>query len=151
MKLAEALSNRQDLVKEIENLSNRLNLNSKVQEGENPTEDVNVLLDNLDLKINELEDIIKKINRTNHEKTFEGIFIADMVAKRDALVKKIRILQQFADSASQKIDRYSKNEIKIVSTIDVTKIRKKIDLLSKELRLTENKIQQANWTIDLID
>ena len=109
------------------------------------------MLDNLDLKINELEDIIKKINRTNHEKTFEGIFIADMVAKRDALVKKIRILQQFADSASQKIDRYSKNEIKIVSTIDVTKIRKKIDLLSKELRLTENKIQQANWTIDLID
>lgn len=43
------------------------------------------------------------------------------------------------------------NEIKVISTVKVALIRKNIDELSKELRLTENKIQEFNWTIDLIE
>ena len=151
MKLAEALARRADIIKEIENIATRLNLNSKVQEGEEPSEDVNLLLELLDNNSNELEDLIKKINHTNNESKVKGVRIADLIAKRDALTKKIKILQNFANSASQRVDRYSNKEIRIVSSVNVNEIRKTIDSCSKELRLTENAIQEANWTIDLID
>ena len=151
MKLAEALARRADIIKEIENIATRLNLNSKVQEGEEPSEDVNLLLELLDNNSNELEDLIKKINHTNNESKENGVRIADLIAKRDALTKKIKILQNFANSASQRVDRYSNKEIRIVSSVNVNEIRKTIDSYSKELRMTENSIQEANWTIDLID
>ena len=41
-------------------------------------------------------------------------------------------------------------EIKIDSTVDVAKLQKDLDALSKELRLLDQKIQEINWTTDLI-
>ena len=48
MKLAEALNLRADISKRISQLSERLNANSKVQEGEEPSEDPKELLEELD-------------------------------------------------------------------------------------------------------
>ena len=41
-------------------------------------------------------------------------------------------------------------EIKILSSVDVTKLQKQIDVLSKEYRTIDEKIQGANWTTELL-
>ena len=46
---------------------------------------------------------------------------------------------------------YSTTEIKVFSTVNVSELQKKLDKLSKEIRETDTKLQQANWTIDLVE
>lgn len=62
---------------------------------------------------------------------------------------KISTLREVLESANVRSDRYSRNEIKFVRTIDVGKLQKQIDDLSKELRELDVKLQQANWSTDL--
>ena len=52
--------------------------------------------------------------------------------------------------ASQRIDRYSKTEIKILPTVDVTAMQKTEDAKSKELRQLDAAIQKLNWNTMLI-
>jgi len=59
-------------------------------------------------------------------------------------------MRGFLDAASSRIDRYSRAEIEIRSTVEVAELQKNLDALSKELRETDEKIQEANWTIELI-
>ena len=42
------------------------------------------------------------------------------------------------------------SEIKILSAVDVGKLQKKIDDMSKEFRVTDNRIQALNWSTELI-
>lgn len=65
MKLAEALSMRSDLNSRLYQLQVRLNNNSKVQEGEEPSEDPQALLTELDDVTFRLEDLVSRINLTN--------------------------------------------------------------------------------------
>ena len=65
MKLAEALSMRSDLNTRLYQLQARLNNNSKVQEGEEPSEDPKALLAELDDVTSRLQDLISRINMTN--------------------------------------------------------------------------------------
>lgn len=48
-----------------------------------------------------------------------------------------------------KSDRYSRNEIRFVRTIDAAAIQKKADKMAKEYRELDIKIQQANWVTEL--
>ena len=59
------------------------------------------------------------------------------------------MLRNFLNTASAKLERYSRTEIKILSTVNVTAMQKNLDALSKELRETDEAIQEANWTNDL--
>ena len=151
MKLAEALNLRADLQKRIAILKERLIQNAKVQEGEKPTEEPEELLKELYDNIFELENIIKVINKTNNSTYIDNESITDMIAKRDTLGLKLSILRSFVGEASNKIDRYSNTEIKILSTVNVSEKQKEIDKLSKEYRLLDTKLQGLNWTTDLID
>lgn len=133
MKIAEALILRADIQKRISQLKTRLNNNAKVQENEEPTENPKFLLTELDDLISQLNDLIIKINKTN------------------TLSQKAGILREFIEIASQKINLYSSTEIKVFSTVNVPAQQKQLDKLSKEIRETDTKLQQANWTIDLIE
>ncbi len=150
MKLATALSERADLQRRITELSTRLNNNAKVQEGEKPAEDPKALLEELNRDFVRLEELIARINHTNNVTEFEGKTLTDYIAKRDCLKQKITIMRSFLDRSSEKVARYSKTEIKIMSTIEVADIQKEVDVLSKELRETDEKIQELNWTTELI-
>ena len=150
MKLATALSERADLQRRIAELSTRLNNNAKIQEGEKPAEDPKALLEELNRDFVRLEELIARINHTNNVTEFEGKTITDYIAKRDCLKQKITIMRSFLDRSSEKVARYSKTEIKIMSTIEVADIQKEVDVLSKELRETDEKIQELNWTTELI-
>ena len=150
MKLAEALNLRADLQKRIANLKERLLINAKVQEGESPTESPQMLLDELNNNIIELENIIKLINKTNSSTYIDGKSITDIIAKRDTLGLKLSILRSFVSEASNKINRYSATEIKILSSVNVAEKQKEIDNLSKEYRLIDTKLQELNWITDVI-
>lgn len=150
MKLATALSERADLQRRIAELGTRLNNNAKVQEGEKPAEDPKTLLEELNRDFVRLEELIARINHTNNVTEFEGKTLTDYIAKRDCLKQRISIMRSFLDRSSEKVARYSKTEIKIMSTIEVAEIQKEVDKLSKVLRETDEKIQELNWTTELI-
>ena len=150
MKLATALSERADLQRRISELAGRLNNNAKVQEGEQPSEDPKELLSELDGCINRLEELIARINRTNNETKSGGSTISDLIAKRDCLKERIRIMRDFLNASSEKVSRYSKAEIRILSTVSVAELQKQVDGYSKQLRETDELIQSLNWTTELI-
>ena len=56
----------------------------------------------------------------------------------------------FLNTASDRVTRMTRTEIKIVSTVPVTEIQKTVDGLSKELRNVDEKIQELNWTTELV-
>ena len=150
MKLAEALNLRADLQKRIANLRERLIKNAKVQEGDTPSEDPNMLLNELNDNIIELENIIKLINKTNSSTYVGNESISDIIAKRDSLGLKLSILRSFLSESADRIDRYSNKEIKILSTVNVAEMQKEVDNLSKEYRLIDTKLQELNWITDIV-
>ena len=151
MKLAEALILRSDLQKRIEQLRVRLNNNAKVQENDEPSENPEELLNELDNNINQLKILIKQINKTNCVTVSNGQTLADLIAERDTLTLKSNILRGFLNIAGQKVNLYSTTEIKIMSTVDVPALQKEFDLLSKKIRETDTELQQANWLTELIE
>lgn len=151
MKLAEALILRADLQKRMEQIRSRLYNNVLTQEGESPSEDPNVLLKEFMALQEELTTLIKAINRTNNITPFtEEMTLSEALVERDAILSKRSILSNAANLASEKQDRYSKTEIKSVSTIDIKKFQKDADRLSKEFRELDTKIQGLNWNVDLV-
>ncbi|MDE7325612.1 MAG: DIP1984 family protein [Lachnospiraceae bacterium] len=150
MKLATALSERSDLQKKLNELSIRLNNNSKVQEGEEPSESPQDLMQELDRITERLTELITRINLTNSITAHEGERITALLARRDCLKNKIQILRSFLDNASSRVNRMTHSEIKINSTVPVGEIQKKLDLLSGELRALDERIQELNWTTELL-
>lgn len=150
MKLATALSERADIQRRIAELGGRLNNNARVQDGEKPSEDPQELLTELNKNFERFEELIARINHTNNETRCNAITLTDLIARRDCLKQKIGIMRSFLNMASEKVSRYSKTEIRIISTVSVSELQKEVDRLSKELRETDEKIQELNWTTDLI-
>lgn len=85
MKLAEALQERADLNRRIEQLRYRLNNNVLVQEGEKPLEDPAALLEELESSFTRLEWLIARINLTNCAVKVEGRSLTELIARRDVL------------------------------------------------------------------
>ncbi|MEZ7172249.1 DIP1984 family protein [Sporosarcina sp. OR05] len=150
MKLAEALIARADYQKRIQQLKKRISVNVKTQEGEEPAENPNALLTELSEIMSELTDLIKRINKTNCAIQFdENRTLADALTERDQIWEKRLILARVAEEASVRNDRYSRTEIKMISTVDVATIQKQVDQLSKAFREMDSTIQGLNWTTDL--
>ncbi|MCI5702920.1 MAG: DIP1984 family protein [Erysipelotrichaceae bacterium] len=149
MKLAEALSERADIKKRIEQLENRLILNAKVQDGEKPSEDPKELITELDYLTKRFEELVTKINLRNATVVDSSETLTSLLARKDALTLKINVMRDFLSEASSITSRGTRSEIKILPTIDVASYQKKIDKLSKELRELDVRIQTINWTIDL--
>ena len=151
MKLALALSERADIQSRINDLASRLYRNAKVQEGEKPTEDPSELMRELEGLYGQLENLISRINHTNNETKCGDDSLTDLLAKRDCLKSKISILRSFLKEASNLTGNYySKTEIKTYSTVPVAQIQKKVDVLSREYRELDDRIQEINWSVELI-
>ncbi len=150
MKLAEALQERADLNRRIQQLKQRLNSNAIVQEGEQPAENPQELLAELDGCASNLEQLITRINLTNCHAQVDGENLTALLARRDVLTLKLSSYRDLAYNASQLGRRATHTEIKLLSTVNVKDLQKQIDAMAKELRLLDNSIQAANWTADLI-
>lgn len=151
MKLAEALQERADINRKIEQLKSRLNNNVLVQEGEQPAEDPEKLKQELDAAISRLSYIISRINLTNSRVSVDGQTLTELIAKKDALSLKISAYKDIVFTASQTAYRARNTEIKIRSAITVTDWQSETDAMSKELRLLDNKLQAVNWSTELME
>lgn len=151
MKLATALSERADIQRRLAQLQTRLNNNAKVQEGEEPAEDPNALLKELDGLLVRLEWLMARINLTNSATVSGGKTMTELLARREVQSKRLTTMRSFLDNASAKVDRYSQKEIKILSTVKVTQLQKQVDAISKELRELDEQIQSLNWTTELLE
>lgn len=151
MKLAEALSMRKDLQKRIQQLGQRIGNNVKVQEGDEPLEQPEELMKELDSCLVQLENLIWRINATNMQTVnAEGKTVTQLMAEKDVLTTRITILREAFDRASSGSDRYSRSEIKMVTTVDVKKLRKMVDDYSAKLRTLDVEIQALNFQTELI-
>ncbi len=151
MKLAEALQERADLNRRIEQLRYRLSNNVLVQEGEKPLEDPAVLLEELESSFTRLEWLIARINLTNCAVKVEGRSLTELIARRDVLSLRAEAYRRLVEEASQNTHRATRTEIKILSAVDVPALQKQADDASRELRLLDNTLQATNWTADLME
>ena len=150
MKLAEALQRRADLNREIDQLESHISNNMLVQDGENPNEKPSDLFSELNSKLEELNDLIARINLTNAVVKAEGKTLTQLIADRDVLSRKIAVYKSAVYQASLNTSRARNTEIKVLPTINVQSFQKEIDRMSRQLRETDNAIQSTNWTEELI-
>ena len=151
MKLAEALQERADLNRRIAEIGERVRNNCLVQEGEKPDEDPKELIRELDGCIDRLASLMAGINKTNNATVVDGRTLTELIAEKDALSVKIAAYKSFVGEAGQKTSRARFSEIKILSTVEVAELQKRIDTMSKRLRLLDNTLQSANWTTEYIE
>lgn len=151
MKLAEALLYRADAQKKIAQLKQRLERVIKVQEGELPSEDPAVLLEELKQSTIDMTLWIQRVNRTNALTAYnDRLTLSDALIERDRMMLYRNALVTVLEQASIMHDRYSRTEVRFERTIDVKEIQKEIDALSKSYREWDIRIQELNWTVDLI-
>ncbi|MBR2827411.1 MAG: DIP1984 family protein [Erysipelotrichaceae bacterium] len=149
MKLAEALQARSDLKKQLNQLEYRMSSNALVQEGEQPNEKPSELFKQYNDGLKQLEELIIRINLTNSRAKVEGVTLTELIARRDTLKQKIDAYRSVLSTASSNTSRATRTEIKVLSTINVESFQKDVDRMSKELRELDNRIQEANWKIEL--
>ena len=150
MKLAEALLERKSLKQKIESLRGRLAENVMIQEGDTPAEDPRMLMSELDAAAGMLETLIKQINATNNTaRLADGMSVSEAIVSRDMLRLRRETLEQVAQSASLRQNRYLRTEVRFVPAIDSAQLHKQIDGLSKTWRELDAQIQAVNWTTEL--
>ena len=152
MKLAEALIERADLKAQVAQLANRMENNALVQEGDEPAENVEELFGMYESKMQALEGLIIRINKTNSETEIGNVSLAEAIAKRDCLKAKITLYRKVREASlnTRQRDRYTRSEIKYVRTVDVAKLQRMIDDYSKQYRELDTKIQERNWSAELL-
>ena len=81
----------------------------------------------------------------------DGNSMTKLLAERNVLNRRITILRSTFARASSYGDRYSRNEIRTVSTVETKPLRQEIDKFSKLYRELDIKIQRLNFTFDLTE
>lgn len=151
MKLAEALSKRSQLMEKVSQLKVRLNDCIKVQEGDVPAESPDSVIKELDRTLEELGSLIYHINLTNTLTEVEGQTITSLLAMRDVGSMKVKTLGEALKVLTEREDRYNRNEIRFVRTVDVKDFRHIYDRSAAELRELDLRIQALGWTTELIE
>ncbi|GGP54832.1 DIP1984 family protein [Saccharothrix coeruleofusca] len=155
MKLGEALALRADVARRVEQLRARVAGNARYQEGETPAEDAEALLAQALEASDELESLIRRINRTNAATPLRDGTISDALARRDALRLRHGLLTAAADAATGRnqpgMARQLRSELLYVSALPVARLRADADRLARDIREVDTDIQQANWQVDLLD
>lgn len=154
MKLAEALAVRADLQRRVEQLRSRITDNARYQEGEEPAEDAAALLAEADAVLDQLRDLIRRINATNSQLVVGEGSMTDALASRDVLRLRHSLLTDAAAAASgsgQIFPRQMRSELRQFAALPVAELRSRADDVARELRELDSSVQQANWGNDLIE
>ncbi len=155
-KLAEALVERKGLQDQLQRLCSRIAASAKVQEGEQPDEQPDGLLDEARKVLAEIKRLTIEINRTNMTSTLPNdgsITLMEAIAERDRLAQERKLLVQLSNAARVEPTRgygVTRNEVKWKPTVNLSEIQKEIDVAFQSYRLLDTHIQEANWLTDLI-
>lgn len=150
MKLAEALNRRAALIEKAQQLRSRLKDCIRIQEGDEPTEDVDQVIAELDGTLDELQKLIYRINMTNTGAVVDGRNITSLLAERDTLAMRTRTLYEALKHLTEREERYGRMEIKYVRMVSAKDFRKLHDQSAARLRELDLKIQALGWSTDLI-
>ena len=151
MKLAEALQERADLNRRIDELRRRLGNSILVQEGETPAEDPAALLTELDGAAVRLETLMAQINLTNCRTRAGGRTLTGLIARKDALQLRLSAYRDLVYTAGQSTTRARGTEIRVKAVLKASELQKQADAMAKELRETDNLLQETNWKTKLIE
>jgi hypothetical protein len=153
MKLAEALARRAELTQRFHELSGRAVASARHQEGDEPDESPAELVAEAERVAGELEELIARINATNLATEIEpGMTITRALAHRDVLRMRRQLRTDLADAGSVgRAARFGRSEIKSVSAVDVRQLRGDADALAAGLRALDSRLQEANWTTEVVD
>lgn len=156
MKLAEALAQRSDAQKRLEQLRERAVRSARYQEGEPPAEDAAELHTEALAVVEEIEGLVRRINRTNAATELEpGLTITDAIARRDALAARRKLAASIADAAighgGYGWGRRTRSELRYVTDLSVPELRREADETAKEYRDLDIRLQAANWTTELVE
>ena len=154
MKLAEALLERKSIKDQIQSLKERALKDARVQEGDDPSESPEKIIENLEADIIRLEELVVAINKTNNmAKLPDGKSLMEAIAQRDMLKMRHQVAKDLANAASPERDswRHTRSEVKFKPTIDIAEWRRRTDDIAREYRELDAKIQAANWATDLIE
>ena len=152
MKLAEALVLRADLQKRLAQIRTRLTQSALVQEGEQPPENPTELLTEMEQMLAQLQDLMVGINKTNLRASLpDGTTLTDALARRDILSLHHNIINGLTDTASNRIERFGRSEIRKLATVDVATLRRQISELARQRRELDTAIQATNWTTDVLE
>lgn len=151
MKLAEALQERADLNRKIDELKRRLSNAILVQEGEEPAEDPSALLTQLDEATARLEQLIAATNLTNCRTKVNGETLTALIARKDALLVRLAAYRDLVYQAGQNTSRARGTEIRVRATLKAAELQKMVDTMAKEVRLLDNLLQETNWKTRLME
>lgn len=151
MKLAEALQERADVNRKIEELRRRLSNVILVQEGEEPAEDPAELLEQLDTAVARLEKLMQDINLTNCRTKVNGSTLTALIARKDALNLKLSAYRDMVYTAGQSTSRARGTEIRVKALLRAADLQKEADRIAKEIRELDNLLQETNWKTKLIE
>ncbi|MFD3869082.1 DIP1984 family protein [Streptomyces sp. NPDC058623] len=156
MKLAEALAERAEATRRVEQLRARVVSSARYQEGETPAEDAAQLLAEAGEVLNGLESLIRRINRTNATvETGPDGTLTDALARRDVLRLRHSVVTAEADAAAGKDERgygrQLRSELMMLSALPVAELRGQADALARDIREIDMRIQRTNWEADLLD
>lgn len=150
MKLAEALSHRSSLQKDLAWIKDQFSKISRVPEGGKPSEDPDDMLTRMESRATEFETLVAAINRANLCVTDgHGRSMTELLAERDALRARQSILTEAYHQATQKEDVYGRQELRYVPTMDIPALRKRVERVNTRLRDLNMLIQRLNWEADL--
>jgi hypothetical protein len=156
VKLAEALAERAEATRRVEQLRTRVVSSARYQEGETPAENAAELLAEAGVVLDALESLIRRINRTNAAAVLgpEGT-LTDALARRDVLRLRHSVVTTAADAAAgtgeRGYGRQLRSELTVLSALPVAELRARADELAREIREIDVRIQRANWEFDLLD
>jgi hypothetical protein len=152
MKLAEALNVRADYQRRLQQLRSRMTQNARVQEGEEPAEDPNTLLDEYARLAADLRRLVQDVNRTNASTEVDpGRTIADAIAERDELQLLHSMYRDLASGGATRQDRLTRSEVRFVSSVNVSSLQRQADDFARRYRELDTRIQELNWSTELIE
>ena len=88
------MSIRADLQKKVAQLKERIKESAKVQEGDEPCDNLEELYKELDEALVQLEDLIYRINITNVQIVQDGDSLTRLIANRDVLSMRVKALKE---------------------------------------------------------
>jgi uncharacterized protein DUF6847 len=156
MLLGEALAERASKKKQLEQVEVRAASVARYQEGEQPAESAEELLDQGRRLIGELRDLVRRINRTNSATELDpGFTLTDALAQRDSYAAQFKLVTGIADAGAGNHGmgwaRQLRSELQQVSAVPVAGLRAEADQIAQARRMLDVRIQQAGWSTELLD
>lgn len=150
MKLAQALIERADLQRQLQQLNQRMLQNAQYQEGETPSEQPIELLNQYRQIASRLQQLIVAINLHNSQIQLpNGMSMTAALAERERLKAEHATLIKLADAATPEQSRYSRSEIKMLAAVNVKQLRQQADQIAKQARELDLLIQEINWLSEM--